>query len=189
MSAGEVAETLNLNLNTIGSALRRIPGLVMRTAAEAGSIKSKRGRCKNPCYWQGKKQPAAMVEKRISKIRGENHYLWKGGESLRPYRDQVVRDKCLRCGSRLNLCVHHIDFDYYNNVPENLAVLCNSCHLSLHKTMYWAAIHAGLQPSHSTGRCHWTKKYWKRWRKTHAAYCQEKYRAWVAKQKVQKVML
>ena len=46
-------------------------------------------------------------------------------------------NKCTNCGSKENLCVHHIikmkpDDENYNDI-ENLTVLCRSCHLSHHR--------------------------------------------------------
>jgi hypothetical protein len=84
-----------------------------------------------------------MVEKRISKIRGDRHWLWKGGKDRRGYRQEVEKVACSECGSRVNLCIHHLDLDHYNDAPENLQVLCVSHHLSLHKAAYWAAYRNG----------------------------------------------
>jgi hypothetical protein len=51
---------------------------------------------------------------------GYNHYLH------RKIRDRVK--KCLCCGSKINLEVHHIDGDISNNDYDNLSVLCSKCH-------------------------------------------------------------
>jgi 5-methylcytosine-specific restriction protein A len=43
--------------------------------------------------------------------------------------------KCTRCdhdGSQSRLGVHHIDRDKRNQAPENLEVLCHSCHMQEH---------------------------------------------------------
>jgi len=109
-------------------------------------------------YWKGKKQPREMVERRSQKIRGPNHYLWKGGKSRRQYRSKIRKEICNLCGGKLNLGIHHIDFDHYNNSPENLQVLCVSCHCSLHKQAYWDAIHAGKKPPKSNAPCGWNRK-------------------------------
>lgn len=157
LSAREIAVELELNPNTIASALRRL-GISNRTPQETKELQAARG-IKHPAnkYWLGKKQPPEMVEKRVSKIRGENHYLWKGGESKRDYRKVIKKVKCANCGSKLNLGIHHKDFDHYNNKPENLEVLCVSCHMSLHKQIYWDAIHAGKKPPKSNGPVGWAK--------------------------------
>jgi hypothetical protein len=158
MSAREIAVALGLNKNTIASALMR-EGISSRTPQETVAMQRERG-IEHPKtrYWLGKKQPREMVEKRASKIRGENHYLWKGGKSRREYRNKVKKDKCANCKSRLNLGIHHIDFDHYNNDPENLTVLCVSCHMSLHKKAYWDAIRAGETPKKSNAPTGWDRK-------------------------------
>ena len=158
MSAREVAEHLGLNINTIAGALRRA-GIINRTTEETKALQRARGIIVGTGrYWLGKKQPAEMGEKRVSKIRGEKHYLWKGGKRRRPYRKKIQREKCLQCGSKLNLGIHHVDFDHYNDDPENLQVLCVSCHMRLHKLAYWAAIRAGEEPPRSNGPIGWNHK-------------------------------
>lgn len=86
---------------------------------------------------------------------GSEHWLWKGGKSQRGYRVKVKKEVCSECGSRLNLCVHHKDFDHFNNDVKNLQVLCVSCHLSFHKKEFWKAKKAGLVPKTSTAPSHW----------------------------------
>ena len=39
---------------------------------------------------------------------------------------------CEACGATSNLDVHHLDESKTNHAPENLKVLCRSCHKSLH---------------------------------------------------------
>jgi len=41
-------------------------------------------------------------------------------------------DKCVSCGYRGYIEVHHIDGDPLNNHPMNLAPLCRQCHRSVH---------------------------------------------------------
>ncbi len=50
--------------------------------------------------------------------------------------------KCQKCGSDDRASVHHIDWDKENNVYENFAILCNSCHSKLHS---WQPPHLRLQ--------------------------------------------
>lgn len=65
-----------------------------------------------------------------SKNRGPTHGSWKTG--IMGYHNLIKRDYCKKCGSTKNLCIHHIDENRYNNVLENLTVLCKKCHQELH---------------------------------------------------------
>lgn len=157
LSAREIAEKIDANINTVASGLRRA-GIDMRTSKETKELQKKRGiKHKVTKYWEGKKQPPEMVEKRISKIRGSRHYLWKGGKHRRPYRNKIDKKKCEKCGAEYNLSIHHIDFNHYNNSPENLQILCVGCHQSLHKKAYWDAIKNGEDPPKSNGPIGWNR--------------------------------
>ncbi len=157
MSSTEIAEVCGVASITVISLLRRL-GVPRRTASEAARIRTEKGRNNPPRFWLGKKHPAEMVERRIAKIRGENHYLWKGGDSKRDYRKVVAKEECDQCGSADNLGIHHIDNDHYNNDPVNLRVLCVSCHMSLHKSEYWKAKHEGRATPRSNGPIGWKRK-------------------------------
>ena len=159
LSGREIAVQLGLNVKTVICALSRL-GISSRSPEETKTLQGERGivvpRVK---YWLGKKQPPEMVEKRISKIRGANHWLWKGGDSdRRAYRKVVDKQLCARCGARQNLAIHHVNFDHYDDVPDNLIVLCVSCHSSVHKQAYWDAIHAGKEPPRSNAPIGWKRR-------------------------------
>lgn len=154
LSCGEIAEIHNVAAVTVTSLLTRI-GEPRRSVKEAAMIRSLHGRSRPASYWLGKKQPYEMVEKRISKIRGEKHGIWKDGESRRPYRKLVKKERCITCGNQEKLCVHHKDFDHGNNLINNLEVLCVSCHMRLHKSLYWESIRQGLTPAKSNKRSGW----------------------------------
>ena len=156
VSCPEIAERFNVAPVTVTSLLRRI-GEPRRSAAEAARIRGEQGRAVQPSYWSGKKQPADMVERRVSKIRGEQHYLWKGGVDRRAYRGVVEKVACRDCGGKLNLAIHHENYDHYDDRPENLIVLCVSCHSRTHKQAYWDAVHAGKEPPKSNAPIHWRK--------------------------------
>lgn len=82
---------------------------------------------------------------------GPNHHNWKGGRD--PYAStggagwRAVRKEakertgytCERCGKRPEkaraLDVHHKDGNRQNNTPDNLIVLCRSCHNKEHGTL------------------------------------------------------
>jgi len=36
--------------------------------------------------------------------------------------------RCAECGSKENLCIHHIDYDKSNCDMDNLITLCRNCH-------------------------------------------------------------
>lgn len=156
LSTGEIAEMHGVKPVTVVSLLTRI-GHPRRSAKEAAILRVARGRAPRVAYWEGKKQPREMVERRISKIRGERHYLWKGGRSRRQYRGKVEKVLCDECGATLNLGIHHRNFDHYDNRPENLQVLCVSCHMSLHKQAYWDAVHKNEEPPRSNGPVGWRR--------------------------------
>ena len=158
MSAAEIGRFLGINKNTIISAMSRLK-ISTRSPIETRRLQTERGVGPRPArYWLGKKQPSDMVERRVSKIRGENHYMWKGGLERRPYRAMAQKDKCERCGARQNLCLHHTNFDHYDDRPENLTVYCLSCHMSVHKKRYWDAIHAGEEPPKGNAPIGWRRE-------------------------------
>ena len=69
---------------------------------------------------------------------GENNAAWKGGHSEAHYmrvRKETKEQKCeMCCGKRpfVRLDTHHIDHNKQNNTPENIRVLCVSCHAKWH---------------------------------------------------------
>jgi hypothetical protein len=69
------------------------------------------------------------------------------------YRARTIRRRtvCEQCGATWGLDVHHKDENPLNNDPENLIVLCRSCHLKRHKTKTNCSI-CGL-PTKGHGYC------------------------------------
>jgi len=82
---------------------------------------------------------------------------WKGGISFEPYGPefnralkQAIRKRdeytCQICGERENSKhhdVHHIDYNKQNNSPDNLILLCHSCHSKTNGNReYWQAYFA-----------------------------------------------
>jgi len=43
-----------------------------------------------------------------------------------------ARFSCIVCSERVSIVLHHIDGDRENNKPENIAVLCPTCHAMAH---------------------------------------------------------
>lgn len=67
--------------------------------------------------------------------RGENHYAWKGDAALpttKRLRAQARYElgDCESCGAQAT-DRHHKDGDTGNNVPENIAILCRRCHMTI----------------------------------------------------------
>jgi len=89
--------------------------------------------------------------------KGKLNPAWSGGKSYEMYTEEWTetlkesirqRDNytCQICGihqDELNgiiqkLDVHHIDYDKYNLNPDNLLILCRSCHMKTNKNRdYW----------------------------------------------------
>ena len=74
---------------------------------------------------------------------GASNPNFKHGREVRIYRVMVQKDACAACGVTEKLCIHHKDGDHYNNTPENLQVMCMSCHSSMHKAEWWRSRKAG----------------------------------------------
>jgi hypothetical protein len=76
-----------------------------------------------------------------SKLGAKSHF-WKGGKNLEPYpmewkrslkraireRDHYMCQICNALQDDKGFHVHHIDYDKMNCDPENLILLCPSCH-------------------------------------------------------------
>jgi len=108
---------------------------------ERNREKAKRWRERHPDHLK-------EVKERFKK----NHPNYKTEYSRRPkmkeyVRNYVLRQKygenafvvlerdnhtCQKCGSKDDIHIHHIDWNKENNELDNLILLCNSCHLTLH---------------------------------------------------------
>lgn len=64
---------------------------------------------------------------------GEKNHQWSNYKAEYSYT-RIIREmkECHFCGATKNLCRHHIDKNRSNNTPENLVVVCRSCHAKLH---------------------------------------------------------
>lgn len=153
-SIKEIATKFNIGLSTVTRRLKE-NNVKTRSISEEQKLSFKRGR-KPTKYWQGKKHSPEFIEKRVSKIRGKNHYLWSGGKSIRNYRKGIIKKECELCESKEKLLVHHKDFDHYNDVKSNLQVLCLSCHSSIHKKEYWRCKRDGIEYK-SNAKNNWEK--------------------------------
>ena len=84
---------------------------------------------------------------------GEKNGSWKGGISFEPYcrtwKDKEFRnfiyerDENKDCwnpqcsGNSDKVCLHHIDYNKKNCVPENIIKLCNSCNVQANFNREW----------------------------------------------------
>ena len=89
--------------------------------------------------------------------------------------------KCSVCGSPDYLAVHHIDgsgnTDHRNDDIDNLQLICQSCHMSLHSSEYWAKqaekrggyLHKGREKEYYKTKEYreWRAAYMKKYRQEH----------------------
>lgn len=84
-----------------------------------------------------------VVSKNPMLVRGKNNGRYDNGKSytyVHSLKYITVNSICEMCGQlsdtkklrNFGLCVHHIDGDNTHNIIENLMILCNKCHSSLH---------------------------------------------------------
>ena len=76
------------------------------------------------------------------KLQGENNPNYQGKNNHSPYdigwsksyrkKMHEQRERCEHCGSAINLDLHHKDFQKTNHDPNNLLLLCRSCHKKVH---------------------------------------------------------
>ena len=67
---------------------------------------------------------------------GIDNHQYKDG--LSHYKDNFRKwnpniKSCEICGSTRNLVVHHIDGNRKHSTPDNLIMLCRSCHATVHR--------------------------------------------------------
>ena len=75
--------------------------------------------------------------------RGPRNGRFRDGKASTIYRDMIAKGACRQCSATTNLCVHHKDGVHTNNTPDNLEVLCMSCHSRMHKSDWWRSRKAG----------------------------------------------
>lgn len=70
---------------------------------------------------------------------GKHNGRYKDGSQSTLYRQMIVKDKCEKCEATERLVIHHRNGDHQDNHLRNLQVLCESCHNSHTKRLWWAA--------------------------------------------------
>lgn len=100
---------------------------------------------------------------RSRRFSGPNSGMWRGGTSFEPYGlewtaelKERIRDRdshhCAICRLPAKI-VHHIDYCKTNNSPENLVVVCGSCHgRTNNEREYWQRTLTSLMVARSA-RC------------------------------------
>jgi len=83
---------------------------------------------------EGYMQDAEHVEKRMRS--GPEHHHWDGAPTLNALRKRACRlvpalGPCERCGEN-GTDRHHRDLNMRNNIPSNIEVLCERCHILAH---------------------------------------------------------
>ena len=64
---------------------------------------------------------------------------WSSSYKLREIIMAEQKNICAKCGTSVDVIVHHIDFDERNNAKSNLILLCWKCHGKL-SIFYWSKI-------------------------------------------------
>jgi hypothetical protein len=81
----------------------------------------------------------------------------------RTYALFIGENRCSVCGKDSGrLDVHHIDFNEQNNNPENLKLLCRSCHMKTHRVIKTCSVENCDRPVKGHGYC---DKHYQRWKK------------------------
>jgi 5-methylcytosine-specific restriction endonuclease McrA len=105
-------------------------------------------------WQQGRRCPDYAIKDISLRYRGSGNPGWKGGISKEPYCQEWTKElkesikerdgyKCMnpycfrKTGHAAVLIVHHIDGDKKNCRPENLIILCRSCHGMVSKDNEW----------------------------------------------------
>lgn len=156
-SSYQLAEEFGVSPGVIMRRLRTL-GIPLRSPKERCVNRELQGRSKYVAPWQGKHLSAETKAKMSAKLSGPGNGRWKDGSHSCLYRNVVKKEQCFRCPSRANLGIHHVDFDHYNDAPENLQVLCVSCHMSLHAVERETAKREGREPKRSNGPIGWGSK-------------------------------
>ena len=90
------------------------------------------------CRAELNKQRCTARYKNTYKAKGynqsrEHNNNWQGGVgTYRKIARELLDEKCGECESSKFLCVRHKDENRLHNDPDNLEILCRSCHAKRH---------------------------------------------------------
>lgn len=84
----------------------------------------RRKTCSKQCH-----NKLQSLEKKGTCIGKDNYHYKHGKNSYRKRAIEYYGFQCSKCYSNINLDVHHIDRNRFNNNIENLVVLCRKCHM------------------------------------------------------------
>lgn len=71
-----------------------------------------------------------ISRQRVSQI--VDKYSTLSNSAIRAKVFSYCQDRCVICHTKIKLQIHHIDNNSRNNLFENLVVVCNKCHKSIH---------------------------------------------------------
>ena len=93
----------------------------------------------------GKKISLAKLGKERLDMIGNKNPAWLGGKSFEPYTPdfnkkfkEAIKERdnycCVVCNKhqselKIELCIHHVDYNKINTLPQNCLSLCQNCHL------------------------------------------------------------
>lgn len=69
-------------------------------------------------------------------VKDSTNQSWKSAHATARKLVHLIEKRevvCAQCGSKNNVDIHHIDGMAQNNSPENLILLCRSCHMKKHR--------------------------------------------------------
>jgi hypothetical protein len=104
-------------------------------ATESKPQFEKRQYCDKHCMGQASRIRTAIRRKRKRFIQ-DTHVMPDGRLVKRSNTQREARkykgDSCEECGSTMNLHIHHINHEWWDNTRNNLMTLCSKCHMDHH---------------------------------------------------------
>ena len=175
LSCSQVGKRMNCCPSAISNLLRRA-GVKARPKANSDKWNARKAEIEYLYFNQDMSQEQlaayfgvclAMIQKVMKRLsiprlpsgrrRRRTHYKFIDGKWNRDYRKLIVKDKCRMCSTTKTLLIHHKNDDHYDNRLENLEILCNPCHLGLHRRKWWIAKKKGFPLPKSNAPVGWNR--------------------------------